>query len=594
MFSAWGCNTAWMAAGWPELRAFHRATRDVPLAQQRVLSDIVAANRTTAFGQQHDFDRIGSVADFQHRVPIRSYDDFRPYIDRIAAGEQHVLTTDRMTSLQPTSGTSSGRKLIPYTRSLQRQFQRALQAWIGDLFGRLPAVRDGRAYWSITPALGNAGYTSGGIPIGFSDDTEYLGTCARLLARRMLVAPNWLAQVDDLKAFRYLTLLNMLLAEDLALVSVWSPTFLTGLLGDLTHWREPLIEDLASANWPPSAVGSLPTGSSAPMSMRAMRRRGALLRDVLRNSTDSCAQLTSIWPGLALVSCWADGAAAGPFEVLRQLMPGVRFQAKGLLATEGFVSFPLVGSPAAALAVRSHFFEFLACDPTTSTIQPRLAHELELGGRYEVLLTTAGGLYRYRLGDQVQVIGRLHTCPLIRFTGRVDGTCDLVGEKLSDSHVGAILERLASDLGFRPAFALLVPVVTEPRRYRLYVQDRRVLPDQLANLAHLLEQGLAENPHYRYAVGLGQLAGAEVGLLDPIGPSGWDLYHEHRLATGQRLGDIKPAVLDTTFPAAERLDPWVLTLATSAAEPSSRSPQPATFLPQHPADDAGERGEWPR
>src|SRR6266852_4437688 len=72
----------------------------------------------------------------------------------IAAGEPNVLTRDPVLLLEPTSGSTGGEKLIPYTASLRREFQRAVAAWIGDLFRQRPAVRRGRAYWSLSPVFG--------------------------------------------------------------------------------------------------------------------------------------------------------------------------------------------------------------------------------------------------------------------------------------------------------------------------------------------------------------------------------------------------------------------------------------------------------
>src|SRR6185503_4354596 len=101
------------------------------------------------------------------------------YIERIGAGEKEVLTADPVNLLEPTSGSSGAVKLIPYTASLRAQFQRGIDAWIGDLLNAFPAVRHGRAYWSISPAFGIQRKSRGGIPIGFDDDTAYLGRVER-------------------------------------------------------------------------------------------------------------------------------------------------------------------------------------------------------------------------------------------------------------------------------------------------------------------------------------------------------------------------------------------------------------------------------
>ena len=177
----------------------------------------------------------------------------------------------------------------------------------------------------------------------------------------------------------------------------------------------------------------------------------------------------------------------------------------------------------------------------------RLAHQVELGGRYRIVLTTAGGLYRYGLGDEVEIVGRSGQCPLLRFVGRGDRVSDMVGEKLAESHVRLALDRALAACGAAPRFALLVPLARCRTRYRLYIQfaaGGQSDAGELVALQKSLEAELAENPHYRYAVGLGQLAPVEIQLLDSRGQSAWQIYERQCMARGQRAGNIKPAALD--------------------------------------------------
>jgi hypothetical protein len=202
----------------------------------------------------------------------------------------------------------------------------------------------------------------------------------------------------------------------------------------------------------------------------------------------------------------------------------------------------LVGRPGAALALRSHFFEFEEV-PSGAL---RLAHELDRGGCYRVVVTTGGGLYRYQLRDEIKVVGFERRCPLLRFLGKADCVSDLVGEKLGEPHVRRVLDRIFSSAGLSPSFALLVPVEDKPPRYRLYLEGLREQsrPGAKKSLARLLEDGLAENPYYRYAVSLGQLAPVEVALLDDAREPGRVVYEQRCVALGQKLGDLKPAALD--------------------------------------------------
>ena len=148
------------------------------------------ANRDTWFGVRHGFDRIATLHAYQQRVPPATYADFDAADSSASRREKpNVLTAEPVTLLEPTSGTTGGEKLIPYTAGLRRQFQRGVAAWIADLFCRRPAVRRGRAYWSISPALGPPRTSPGGMPIGFADDAEYLGRldsspCAVCSSRR--------------------------------------------------------------------------------------------------------------------------------------------------------------------------------------------------------------------------------------------------------------------------------------------------------------------------------------------------------------------------------------------------------------------------
>lgn len=520
MNGAYWLNTAWMLACMPSARAFAQATRSVARTQGDLLGSILRANQGTAIGRRHDFASIRDVVTFQARVPLGPYDSYADAIGRIAAGETHVLTSEPVSLLEPTSGSTAAEKLIPYTSGLRRQFQAAIGPWIADLLMQRPKLRGGRAYWSISPAFGRERRSAGGIPIGFEDDTAYLGFFERMAVGRLLAVPSTVARLTDLDEFRYTTLLHLLCAADLTLISVWSPTFLTALLRPLDEWLDRLCGDIARG------VGQIPPDPGRANEVRRMCRSGG----------SGANRFRAIWPRLQLISCWADAAASGYIPQLRDTFPGVEIQPKGLIATEAFVSFPLLGQTGAVLAVRSHFFEFQECDGTERC---RLAHELDIGGRYRVVVTTAGGLYRYQLGDEVEIVGRFQEAPLLRFLGKADLVSDWCGEKLSEPFVRSTLARLWRSRGLTPSFFLLGPVIGDPPRYRLVVQG---VPAS-AGVEKDLQVFLEENPHYRYAARMGQLGPVEVRVLDAE-VDAWGLFTAARAARGQKLGNIKPAVLD--------------------------------------------------
>ena len=536
MLARW-LNAAWRWKCAGEAARFHRAMTRVAETQRDLLLSMLAANRETAFGRSYQFAAIKSVGDFQRQVPIATYDDYEPYIARIAAGEPGVLTSERVLLLEPTSGSTAGEKLIPYTAVLRKQFQRGIATWIADLFRQRPWAAVGRAYWSISPTLGPRRRTPGGIPIGFDDDAAYLGRIEQWALRHLLAVPSAVAQLPDIDSVRYATLLFLLAADDLSLISVWNPTFLMSLLAALPPWADRLAADLRLGRFSPPAPVAPHVAASLARWLRPHPRRADKVKSLLRDAGDDVPG-EALWPRLALISCWTDAAASHFVPALARLFPQVEIQPKGLLATEGFVSLPLVGQEGAALAVRSHFFEFAE---TTDRSRCALAHELELGGRYRVILTTGGGLYRYDLGDEVEVVGFVGQCPTLRFRGKLTRTSDLVGEKLSEAHVQASLDDVTRQLSLRPTFLLLAPLLDSPPHYRLYVQGVSV--DALPLLTSRFHERLQENPYYRHAIAFEQLAPLDAVLLKPSAAA-WSLYERQCLARGQRAGNIKPAVLD--------------------------------------------------
>lgn len=513
-------NAAWGAINLPAYAAFRVAVDDPERVQRDLLRRYIDRNGDTAFGRRHGFDRIHSPDDFRRRVPIADYDATAPDVDRVAAGELNVLTAEPVVRLATSSGSTRARKLIPYTRGLQREFNRAIGPWIVDLYARDPAIAGGCAYWSISPVvdLGESRRAPNGPPIGFEEDSAYLGGLAARLVDAVMAVPGDVRHVRDLAAHRYVTARLLLVRADLRLISVWHPSFLDLLLDAVRdHWDR-LLDDVARGTVT-APSGDLPFARR----LRPDPRRAVALRD-----TDP-RDVATIWPQLRLVSCWADGHAAGAAAALsRRLGDAVRVQPKGLLATEAFVTIPFAGGW--PLAVRSHFFEFV--DDAGSV---RSSHQLKTGGEYGVVVTTAGGLWRYRLGDRVRVDGFVGRTPSLRFVARDDHVVDRRGEKLSEGFVAAVLRDLL--VGESSGFSILAPEEVDGRcRYVLFLGAR----DRRASLAQQLDGRLSANPHYRYCRELGQLGPAVVA---EVGADAAERLLRAEAERGRRLGDIKASPL---------------------------------------------------
>ena len=84
--------------------------------QQKVFEELISNAKGTAFGKDHGFESISSFKDFAAHVPIRDYEDLKPYIDRVVSGEENVLWLGKPLYFAKTSGTTSGAKYIPLTK----------------------------------------------------------------------------------------------------------------------------------------------------------------------------------------------------------------------------------------------------------------------------------------------------------------------------------------------------------------------------------------------------------------------------------------------------------------------------------------------
>ncbi|PYT66913.1 MAG: GH3 auxin-responsive promoter [Acidobacteria bacterium] len=530
-------NSAWLAGCLPALARFRRATKRVAETQSSILRRTLAANQDTEFGREHRFGSVTTVADYQSLVPLCDYESCSPDILRIAAGERNVLTSEPVRLFEPTSGSSGAQKWVPYNRALQREFQAGIRAWIADLFLHEPGVLGGEAYWSVSPALTVQRKTAGGIPIGFEEDADYVGAWQKGLVNSLMAVPSEVRKIRDVDAFRYVTLLFLLRNRNLRLISVWNPAFLTMLLAPLQNCADTLIADLK--------LGTISVQSEIPQILRhkfvADPWRAEEVRSALK-AADPAAIHQQLWPRLCVVSCWSDANSEAAAKALAGLFPQAWLQAKGLLATEGFVSFPLHGHQGSALAISSHFLEFLPVNEAghRDFERPQLAHELDLGQRYAVVLTTGGGLYRYQLQDVVEVMTRLGDCPTIRFVGRLGCVSDWFGEKLNEVHVAGILRDVFNRVGISPAFAMVAcdPDSSKPG-YTLFIESQTTL-ETLHQARLAVEERLRDNFHYNYARNLGQLAELRVFRTS----DGAETYLKSKMANGQRGGDIKPTALD--------------------------------------------------
>jgi len=482
-------------------RAFRDSLADPRTAQARQLRAVLERNAGCEYGRRFDFAGIAGYEEYRRRVPVVSAEELRPWVDRMEGGEPGLLLDAPLVAFEETGGSSGGAKRIPYTEASLAAFRRALLPWLDDLYIAHPELEAGSAYWSISPACRERRVTAGGVPIGLESDAAYLGPelAADLLAT--LAVPPECGLLRDIDAWREFTARHLLADENLALISIWSPTFLLELLRYMRDNARPLARSL-------------------PGTARARRVEVLLAADP--------PHFHELWPRLQLISCWDHAGARSYAAEVRRLFPGVTVQGKGLLATEGVVSIPLCGYPMPVLAIDSGFFEFADGEG-----EARPAHEVREGDEYALLLTNDSGLYRYALGDRVRVHGFAQATPMLEFIGRGAVVSDLCGEKVTEEFALRVL----APCGLR--FAALAPQSGGHPGYVLLLDAAEVSAPQAGALGEKLDAALGANPQYAYARKLRQLAPLAAVRCDAPLPA----WIDAGVRRGQRLGDIKPCAL---------------------------------------------------
>lgn len=465
--------------------------QDIAGQQRQKLLAIMKANKDSDYGQKYGFASVQDVQEYQRRVPITTYEDYAQEIARIEKADKNVLTAEDVFLLEPTSGSSSAVKLVPYTKSLRREFQNGLKPWIFNLYSGVKGIKWGKSYWSVTPAVFKNTKTEGGIPIGFEEDSAYFGRIEKKLINAIFAVPENIAREQDMESFYFNTALSLIKCRNLTFISVWNPTFLLLLIEYMETNVQKLAAELSS------------------------RRVGKVIFFIEKKA------YTKLWPHLKVISCWCDANAKPQAYKLEKLFAGVRIQPKGLLLTEGFISLPFLGEVGARLSYRSHFFEF----ESLSDGRLYLAHELIKDNEYEVIITTSGGLYRYRTNDVIRVTNFVERLPLMKFMGRRNLVSDLFGEKINEQFIKRTMEKL----NVNAAFYMVAPEID---RYVLYIMADRI--------PNGIDEALRENFHYDYCRKLSQLKELRVYRLTG---NPWQEYLEQCVRLGQRLGNIKPVAL---------------------------------------------------
>jgi hypothetical protein len=364
--------------------------------QKAILFRLVRRGRLTAFGRGHDFTRIRSIADYQQRVPLRTYEQFwNDYWQAAFPDLQGITWPSPIPYFALSSGTTSGTtKYIPVSRQMLASNRRAALTTLASFLAGQPNARlfTGKAFF-----------------LGGSTDLTRLANGA--LAGDL----SGIAACEVPAFLRPYTFPPL----DIALLRDWEQKMT--LLAERSA-REAI-----------TAVGGVPSWLLL------------LFERLLQITGKSC--IADVWPSLRVVI--HGGTKFDPYRPLfRRLIGGDGVQHHETYpASEGFIA---VEDPRHGLLrlVPDHgiFFEFVPVDELDKDHPTRhTTADLQVGEQYAVVLTTCAGLWSYVLGDTVCFERR--EPPLLRFTGRTRYFLSAFGEHLISEEIERAIAAAAAATG---------------------------------------------------------------------------------------------------------------------------------------------------
>lgn len=349
--------------------------------QRQVFLKLLLDASNTGWGKKHHFSSIQSHADFCRLVPLQTYEDVKPEVERIIAGESNVLWPGNTKWFAKSSGTTADRsKFIPVTKaSLEGCHYKGGKDLLALYYANFP---DRKLYKGKHLIVGGSSQIN---PIG---KNSYLGDLSAIIVRNL----PWWAEIRRTPA------------REIALMSDW----------------EPKIEKMARQTMHQDVyiLAGVPSWTLV------------LAQKVLEISGKS--NLKEVWPNLELFM--HGGVNFEPYRAeFKRLIPDENMNyVETYNASEGFFGIQDLPDSKELLLMLDYgiFYEFIPMEHfkgTESQVVLPLS-EVETGKNYALVISTNAGLWRYIVGDTIRFTS---TLPFrFQLTGRTKTFINAFGEEL--------------------------------------------------------------------------------------------------------------------------------------------------------------------
>ena len=497
--------------------------RDVQLS---LLLRIVTENAGTEFGRRNAFSHVDDAGAYRAAVPVQTYEDLRPLIERQELTGEQCLTMERPVYYHRTSGTAGAPKNIPVTPSglarMKRDQQLTAYVWSRD-----SAVLRGKAFAISGQAV--EGRMEGGTPFGSA--TGLLYQTQPRLVRSRYVLPAELADIEDYDTRHLATVVYGLAEERVTAMATANPSTFLRLLKVADEHADTVLRAIADGALPDA--GSLP--AAVARGLRPRPQRAAYLER--RLAAAGRFTYTDAWQDLEGMVTWTGGSCGTALHGLSGLLPeGVPIIELGYMASEFRGTLNIDARNNVCLpSLFQTYFEFAERGAWEAGNAELVGlDELDEGGEYYVFVTTPDGLYRYDMNDIVRVTGRVYETPTIEFVQKGKGTTNITGEKLTEAQVLVAAPEALNRRSVGQQFFIVI-ADEESARYTLFVEADR--HDGGSDIAAEIDSRLCElNVEYEAKRKSGRLEPLDVRWLRQ---GAGDRYRASCVQAGQRDAQFK-------------------------------------------------------
>jgi hypothetical protein len=367
-------------------------TQSVEL-QQQTFQYLISTAKNTAFGKDHHFDSILTYDDFKKQVPIRDYEDLRPYIDRVTHGDEDILWPGKPEYLAKTSGTTSGVKYIPISKeSMPEHIKAARNALLNYIHetGKSDFVNGKMIFLQGSPQL----QKKAGISVG-----RLSGIVANLV-------PQYLQK-------------NRL------------PSYEINCIEDWEQKVDAIVEETLHENM--TLISGIPPWCQMYFDRLSAKTGGKKIKDIFPNFKLFVYGGVNYEPYRARIE-ESIGFAIDSIETYP--------------ASEGFIAFQDSQKDKSLLLLTNAgmFYEFVPAEEYFNENPTRLSLEqVELDKNYALILNTTAGLWGYSIGDTIKFVSKNPYRVLV--TGRIKHYISAFGEHVIGEEVEYALMNVAKEEG---------------------------------------------------------------------------------------------------------------------------------------------------